>query len=117
MLASGRSDRGLARQAFAEDVPLKIFNRHTKGGTTRYFLEVFSNNVEFIRDFLLDGKLVRQKLILRDDIEPVLMGHQPIPTDCFFPFFSCIATEAWLRSVSNTTSAPLSNVQCGTEIN
>ncbi len=116
VLASGRVDRGLARQAFAKDVPPKILNRHTKGGTTRYFLEVFSDNAEFVRELLLDGELVRQKLILRDEIEPILMGHQPIPTDCFFPVFSCIAVEAWLRSVSNATPAPLSNVQCGAQV-
>ncbi len=111
VLALGRSDRGLARQAFAKDVPLKIVNRLTKGGTTRYFLEAFSDNTEFVREFLLDGELVRQKLIVRDEIEPILIGDQRIPTDSFFPFFSCIAAEAWLRSVSNATPASLSNVQ------
>ncbi|MCP4779948.1 MAG: asparagine synthase [Hyphomicrobium sp.] len=116
VLASGRLDRGLARQAFAKDVPPKILNRHTKGVTTRYFLEAFSHNAEFVRELLLDGELVNQKLILRDEIEPILMEHKPISLDCYFPFFSCIATEAWLRSVSNATPEPLSNAQRGTEV-
>ncbi|MCP4779671.1 MAG: hypothetical protein GY877_02690 [Hyphomicrobium sp.] len=103
VLASGRSDRGLARQAFAKDVPPKILNRHIKGTFTQYFLEVFSHNAEFIREFLLDGELVGQKLILRDEIEPILMGHQLISSEYSFPLSSCIATEAWLRNVPNAT--------------
>ncbi len=112
VLASGRSDRGLARQAFAKDVPPKILNRHTKGSFTQYFLRVFFDNAEFVRTLLLDGELVRQKLILRDAIEPILMGHQPIPSECSFALSSCIATEVWLRSVSNATPEPLSDATC-----
>ena len=73
-------------------------NRRTKGGTIRYFNEVVTKNSDFLWEYLLDGELAQQKLIIPEVIEPMLMGHETIPNDYYFPFMSCISVEAWLRS-------------------
>ena len=104
VLACGRRDRGLARRAFANDVPPEILTRRTKGGTGRYFNEVIGNNLDFLRAFLLDGELAREGLIVRDRLEPVLMGYEPIPIDHYFSFMSCVSVEAWLRSWADARS-------------
>lgn len=101
ILASGRRDRGLARLAFSEDVPQEILTRRTKGGTSRYFSEVIEHNREFLCEFVLDGELARQKLIVPELLEPLLTGAEPFPIDYCFPFMSCISVEAWLRSFDN----------------
>ena len=104
MLACGRRDRGLARRAFADDVPPEILKRRTKGGTGRYFNEVIGNNLDFLRAFLLDGELAHEGLIVRDRLEPILMGYEPIPIDHYFSFMSCVGVEAWLRSWADARS-------------
>ena len=98
ILAFGRKDRGLARHAFVEDVPPEILTRRTKGGTSRYFSEVIEHNREFLCEFVLDGELARQELIIPELLEPFLTGAEPFPIDYCFPFMSCISVEAWLRS-------------------
>lgn len=100
VLAKGRRDRSLVREAFANEVPPDILKRRTKGGTTRYFNEVIEGNLEFLCGFLLEGELARQKLIIRDSLEPILRGYEPIPIDFYFSFMSCISVEAWFRSLN-----------------
>lgn len=101
VLAYGRQDRALARHAFSEDVPTEILNRCTKGGTARYRSEVIEHNRDFLCEFLLDGKLATHHVIVPEVIEPILTGYEPLPTDYWFSFMSCISVEAWLRSFDN----------------
>ncbi len=97
LLHSGRT-RGLARAAFAAEVPSEIINRESKGQTTHHVLGLVYRSLPFVSDILLDGVLVREGLLNRSRLEPVLTGKAPINASQLFPVLACLAAETWTRS-------------------
>lgn len=97
LLESGRT-RGLARAAFATELPIEILNRESKGQTTHHVLGLIYRSLPFVSDLLLDGMLVRQGLLNRAKLEPVLTEKAPINASQLFPVLACLAAEIWTRS-------------------
>ena len=62
-------------------MPPEILRRRTKGGTSRYFVEIVQNNVGFLKEYLLEDRLAQEKLLVRSVLEPILIGNEPIPMD------------------------------------
>lgn len=71
----GRS-RGLARRAFVAEVPEPILRRQWKDRQLHYAAEVIHRNLDFIRSTLLDGVLVKERILDRTAVE-LALSHGP----------------------------------------
>jgi asparagine synthase (glutamine-hydrolysing) len=91
-------DRAVARAAFADVLPTEILQRgQGKGGPGLWAKEVVERNVGFLRNFLLDGILVRERLIDRAKLETVLSPRIAKSTVVTGDIFAKHYIEAWLR--------------------
>jgi asparagine synthase (glutamine-hydrolysing) len=98
VLAHGGRDRGLVREAFAADVPTKIINRRSKGGTSSYFNRVRVENAQFLRESLLDGILVRNGVLERRELEKQLSERELILGKGLTPILNAARAEKWLST-------------------
>lgn len=68
-------ERGLARQAFAQDVPEEIIRRHWKDRAPGFVDRLIERHRDFLRELLLDGVLVEARLLSRKAVEEALSEH------------------------------------------
>lgn len=94
----GGRDRGLARLAFADDLPASAIDRRRKGDTTRFHAAVARANDAFMRDMLCGGELERRGLF-----DPAVMANTA-PTKVL-DFSHHLVAEIWLRKVKALRSA------------
>ena len=91
-------DRPIARMAFADVLPPEILQRGLgKGGPALWVKDVVERNSEFLREYLLDGILVRRKLVDRKKLEAVLSPRIAKSTALVTDLFAKLYIEAWLR--------------------
>ena len=62
-------DRATARRAFARDLPREILARRNKGRIDQHLRNLLDANRQVVREWLLDGWLVREGLLNRDILE------------------------------------------------
>jgi asparagine synthase (glutamine-hydrolysing) len=98
VLASGGVDRALARRAFAAEVPRPILQRRIKGEVHLFPKDLYAKNRAFIRDLLLSGMLVNERILDRQRIERAL-NDSPDTSDLASPTLLLLfaSTEAWLQ--------------------
>lgn len=96
VLTLGGRGRGLARRAFAQDLPPEIAARRSKGGLEEQIATVLARNLAFARQVLLDGELVRRGLIDRHRLERALSGG-PGAVGRAGEIHMYIGVEAWLQ--------------------
>ena len=101
-LLRGGVDRALERAAFQDRVPKPILERQNKGSIAAAFMNKMRESLPFIRDLLLDGVLVRERIIERAALEPYLTASRPLHPRVLWPFLSCIAAEVWARKWAET---------------
>ncbi|HEY8879401.1 MAG TPA: asparagine synthase C-terminal domain-containing protein [Roseateles sp.] len=104
VLTQGGRGRALARQAFADQIPAEIASRRSKGGTATYIAKVLQRNLPFAREMLLDGLLASRGLLDRRRVEATLAGSLASKAGYVTEIHAYIATEAWLRRATTTTS-------------
>ncbi len=97
-LLHGGMTRGLARNAFRGLLPTRIIDREVKGQTTHHALGIIHRSMPFASELLRHGALLKNGLIDRRRIEPMLAGTLPIDGPTLFPFLACLAAETWLSS-------------------
>jgi asparagine synthase (glutamine-hydrolysing) len=98
-LIDGGWDRAIARRAFADSLPTEIVRRRAKGGSTRSAKLLFEKNMPFIREFMLNGLLVRERILDRKKLETHLTPGRPVSGSAFGEILiEHLCTEAWLRS-------------------
>lgn len=68
----GGRERGLARQAFAQDVPAEILRRNWKDRAPGFIDRLVERHRGFLRELLLDGVLVEARLLSRKAVEEAL---------------------------------------------
>ena len=97
LIGSGR-DRAIARKAFASELPETIIKRTAKGRVDQYLRNILDANLDFLREFLLDGILVSQGLLNRDTLELYLTKERS-PADFQYNeiLHEHLCTEAWLK--------------------
>jgi asparagine synthase (glutamine-hydrolysing) len=95
VLASGGRSRALVRTAFASELPQEIYRRRTKGGPREYIRRLVADNVDLMREVVLDGHLVRERIVDRAPVERLLasLTKEPRAASSACLLFS---TEAWL---------------------
>lgn len=96
VLTLGGRGRGLARLAFAQDLPPEIVRRRSKGGLQEQITTILTRNLAFARQVLLDGELVRRGLIDRSRLERALAGG-PGAVGRVGEIHMYIGVEAWLQ--------------------
>jgi asparagine synthase (glutamine-hydrolysing) len=98
VLSHGGWSRAIARHAFAGRVPAEIITRRTKGGVSNHQKSLLMRNVRFIRDFLLDGAIVRHGIVDRRKLE-VALGSEPTTLSTMASELQWyLYTEAWVAS-------------------
>jgi hypothetical protein len=87
----------LERAAFRDRVPGAIIRREDKGTVALTIMSKIRECLPFLRELLLDGVLVKDRIIERSAMEPYLAGNRPTDHRVLWPFWSCIAAEVWAR--------------------
>jgi asparagine synthase (glutamine-hydrolysing) len=98
-------DRGLARRAFAADVPAEILARQWKDRVQGFPEKTLMHGQTFIRDFLIGGRLVKQGLLDSQLIEQALTSQHAKHTVSIGEILDHVMVEAWLRG--QTCSYPV----------
>ena len=101
VLLTGGVSRGLARISFNDLLPSMVARRITKGSAMAYYQALVRRNMRAIRDYLLDGALVRQRLLDRAKLDAYLVDEQPFLTVQPGQLINYVACEAWLTQVTS----------------
>ncbi len=90
-------ERGLAREAFRQDVPEAILRRQWKDRAPGAFENLVRRNRAFMYDTLIGGALCREGLLDRDAMQSALSGN--FSTSQFFvgELMNYLDLELWLR--------------------
>lgn len=97
ILTAEGKDRALARRAFVQDVPAKILERRHKACIESFIRRSLANNIQFVRETLLDGALVQHHLLQRKPLEAALSGRHGRLTSSPASLFDFLGVEVWLR--------------------
>lgn len=97
LLTDGGRGRGLARRAFADDIPAEIAQRQSKGSSQDHVTSVLRSNAAFARELLLDGRLAREGLLDRTRTDIALSGRPTSMPTYVSEIHTCIAIESWVR--------------------
>jgi asparagine synthase (glutamine-hydrolysing) len=95
VLAAGGHARGLARDAFESVLPREIRSRRDKGGPDLYVKHLIARNLPLMREVVLDGVLVKERVVDRKRADQLLgsalikEGHATLEACLLF------STEAW----------------------
>jgi asparagine synthase (glutamine-hydrolysing) len=90
-------DRSTARRAFAPDLPPEIIKRRRKGRIDQHLRDVLDANLGFVRDFMLNGRLVKEGLLDRNNLETYLTRERsPANFEYADILQQHLCTEAWL---------------------
>jgi asparagine synthase (glutamine-hydrolysing) len=90
--------RGLARRAFANEVPRPILRRQWKDRPLRQLGEIIRLNLPFIREHLLDGALMKEGILDRVAVEKALQNGPGSSSAVGTEILSHLDLELWIRS-------------------
>jgi asparagine synthase (glutamine-hydrolysing) len=102
-LSDGR-DRNIARQAFHREVPGSILQRITKGGVEEHGKQLITRSMRFIREFLLDGVLVRERFLNADLLDDALSARPSRSQVVMGDIMSYLGFEVWLKAWSHNVN-------------
>jgi asparagine synthase (glutamine-hydrolysing) len=107
VLIKNGMDRATARRAFAPDLPAEIIKRRNKGRIDQHIRNIVDDNLQFIREMLLNGRLVKEGLLHRASLD-LYLTRERSPADFQYSEilqeYLCI--EAWLtRSLEDRAFA------------
>jgi asparagine synthase (glutamine-hydrolysing) len=90
-------DRAIARRAFAQDIPPEISGRYSKGRIDAHIKVIFLNNLEFVREVILDGALVKRGILDRRKAEQTLAAQPSTVGSSLLEIFDALSIEIWLE--------------------
>jgi asparagine synthase (glutamine-hydrolysing) len=99
----GGFDRAMARAAFAGELPEATLHRSSKGSPETWLRAMVTRDTEFIREFLLDGMLVKERVVNRERLESALPGRISTRASGAGSIMNLLYTEAWLRAWSGAS--------------
>lgn len=97
VMTYGGIERGLARKSFQNDLPRDNIRRLSKSTPAAFYEELYRDNIDFVRQYLLDGELVRNNVLLRDKLEAVINETDVNLGVTKSKLLGIMATEIWLR--------------------
>jgi len=97
MCISGGRNRAVARDAFADLLPLEVLSRRSKGTFMSYLGAVYQKNKEQMKDFLLTGHLQAHGLLDSDAVRRRIESHLGPRDESFIRIFELCMTENWVR--------------------
>lgn len=103
---TGGWDRAISRRAFAEDLPPNIVGRTSKGGIEEHAKLMTMRNIDFVRQLLLDGLLVKERVLNRIILEDALSGRPTKSTVTAAMLLIYLGIEVWL-SLWRRTKCPM----------
>ncbi len=97
VLIKNGMDRATARRAFAPDLPPEVVKRRNKGRIDQHLRNVMDANLNFVRDRLLNGRLVKEGLLDRRNLE-LYLTRERSPADFQYAEIlqEHLCIEAWL---------------------
>lgn len=104
-LAPDGRERGLARRAFADRLPDAIGARTGKGDLSRHYGQTVLRSLPFLRDLLIDGRLVGAGLLDPDVLSRTLTPGRQIQSPGYNAVFIAMALELWVRRWSDRLAA------------
>lgn len=90
-------DRGLARRAFARELPESIRRRQWKDRAPGHFEKLFHTNLPLFRNVLCDGRLVKEKWIDGERLHSALSGTVRLDAVELAELFNHLDVELWIR--------------------
>jgi asparagine synthase (glutamine-hydrolysing) len=97
VLTAGGADRPVPRLAFQHEIPAIITRRLSKGLIDESFQGVFRHNRSFVRELLLDGLLVKERILDAVRLERALSDEESSFGQPHPELLSHVCTEAWLQ--------------------
>jgi len=97
LLISGGWNRAVARRAFQSLLPCEIVTRTEKGGVRELFRGVLRSNMEFVRETLLDGELVKRHIISIQNMTAALSGDPTRSKASAEELMVYMCVEGWLH--------------------
>lgn len=97
LFAYNGEDRGLARLAFLDIGHPTNMLRKSKGGPEDFYKSVWSQNVDFIREAMLDGLLVKHGLLDRKKVENAFSLALDQSLGVWGEVFNLVGNEFWAR--------------------
>lgn len=97
LLIAGGWTRAVARRAFQKELPYAIVTRRDKGSVREQIRSVLRCNVDFVREMLLDGELIKQKILKREQVEAALAGDPTRTQARAEELATVLCATAWLR--------------------
>jgi asparagine synthase (glutamine-hydrolysing) len=95
--AEGGRDRGLARRAFAREVPERILQRQWKDRAPGFHSELLLRNLDLVRELFLDGVLVSEGLLDRAAVEAALSAGPGRTAVLPAEIYRHLDVEVWAR--------------------
>jgi asparagine synthase (glutamine-hydrolysing) len=97
LLSYGGTDRGLARKAFARDLPPEIVRRTSKGGFTSFWHNLILHNAPFVSSFLRHGELVKSGILDPQRLDAALTDRSLVLNRHWHELPVALLAEAWLQ--------------------
>lgn len=98
ILTLGGRDRGLARHAFRDRLPAAILERRSKGDMSRLYGMVILDNLDFLRGWLIHGRLADLGVIDPAAADRLLTRETLIWRGRYAAILTAAAFEGWVRS-------------------
>lgn len=98
VLTGGGHDRLLARQAFADRLPPELVARRSKGELGAYYGRVVGANLDRLHAHLLEGRLAREGLIDREQVEAALQIERLIWQGGYVELMMLALMESWAQA-------------------
>lgn len=106
ILALDGRDRGLARYAFRDRLPPEILERRSKGDMSRLYGKLILDNLDFLRPWLIHGRLADLEVIDSRAADRLLTRDSLIWRGRYAAILAAAAYEGWVRTWEGRLSSP-----------
>ncbi|MBB4799060.1 asparagine synthase (glutamine-hydrolyzing) [Brevundimonas bullata] len=97
VLTYGGRERGLARHAFRDRLPMEIIERRSKGDMTKAYGRLVRDNLPFLRPWLMQGRLVELGLVDPAEADRALTREALLWHGGYSSIIVLAAFEGWVR--------------------